>query len=134
MFGFQSDRAPSDQVQLRQNGGVGDDHRRHPAAGRVQHGVSRHQKQMTKLTTNRTTPEQIKKVSLAENRLEVASENVEDQHVSQEMPRITIEEHRSNELPRVGIVNTPIAQREIITDEARLERIQKKLGDETGDV
>src|SRR5437016_276077 len=134
MLGFHANWAPSHQVQLGQNGCVGDDYRRHAAAGRVQQRVSWHQEQMTELATNRATQEQVNKMPLAENRLQVASENIEDQHVSQEMPRTAVEKHCRDELPRVGVVNAPIAQCEIIADEARLKRIEKKLGNETGDV
>ncbi len=63
---------------------------------------------MPEFASDRTTQKQIQKVALAENRFEVASENVQDQHVSQEMPRTAIEQRGGDELPCVSIVNTAI--------------------------
>ena len=71
---------------------------------------------------------------LTENGFDVASENIQDQEVSEEMPGSSIEQHCGDELPRVSIVNTAIAQREIIADEAGLKCIEKKLGNETGNI
>src|ERR1700719_1169205 len=89
---------------------------------------------MAKLAADRTTQKQIQKVALAENRLDVSPENIQDQHVSQKVPRAGIEQRRRHELPRVGIVNAAIAQRQIIAHEAGLKRIEKELSNETGNV
>src|SRR6202011_4894584 len=89
---------------------------------------------MPEFASDRTTQKQIQKVALAENRFNVASENVQNQHVPQEMPRTAIEEHRSDELPCVSIVNTAITQRQVIAHEAGRKRIEKQLSNETGNV
>ena len=67
-----------------------------------------------------------------ENRFDVASENIQDQDVSQEMPRSSIEQHRGDKLPRISIVDATIAQREIIAHKSWLKRVEKKLRDKTG--
>ena len=71
---------------------------------------------------------------MSENRLDVAPESIQDEQISQEMPRIAVEQHRGDELPRISIVDATIAQRKIIADETGLERIEKKLCDKTGNI
>src|SRR5437899_13080528 len=89
---------------------------------------------MPKLATDRAAQEEIEKMSLAQNRFDIASENVQDEQVPEKMPRAAIQQRRGHELPGVSVVNSAIAQRQIIADEPGFECVEKKLGNETGDV
>ena len=64
---------------------------------------------MPELAADCAAQKQIQKMALAENGFQVAPENVEPEHVSQEMPRAAIKQRRSDELPRVSIMDTAIA-------------------------
>ena len=64
---------------------------------------------MPELAADCAAQKQIQKMALAENGFQVAPENVQDEHVSQEMPRAAIKQRRGDELPRVSIMNTATA-------------------------
>ena len=71
---------------------------------------------------------------LAENRFDVAPQDIKDEQIAKEMPRVGIEQHRGDKLPRVSILNAVLTERQVILDEPGLECVEKKLGDETGNV
>ena len=89
---------------------------------------------MPEFTTDLAAQEQIEKVPLAEDRFHIAAENIENEKIPEEMKGVAIQKRRGQELPRVRFVNTSIADRQIIRNEAGLKRVQEKLGYKCGDV
>ena len=64
---------------------------------------------MSEFAGNRAAQEQIEEVSLTENRFEIASENVEHDDISKEMPRASIKHSSGHELPRICVQDSPVA-------------------------
>src|ERR1700716_3266819 len=74
-----------------------------------------------------------KELPLADDRFHVAPEQVEQEHVPEQMPRPIVQKGGGDELPPVGFVQPAIAQREILADEAGLVRVEEKLRDKHRD-
>jgi hypothetical protein len=89
---------------------------------------------MPKFSPDRSRQIKIKKMSLPKNALQISSEQVQDEHVSEEVPGPAVEEHRRDKLPGIGIANSAIADAKIIPNKTRLKGIEKKLGDKEGDI
>lgn len=85
---------------------------------------------MPKLAADRAAKEQVKEVVLAENRFEIASENVENDDAGEEVPRIAEKQRRGHELPRICSMQAAIAQRQKFAHKLGLVCVQKKLSDE----
>ena len=89
---------------------------------------------MPELATDRTSEIKIKKMALANNRLDVAAEKVKHERVQGEMPWAIVQEHGANKLPGVGVAHGAIADAEIVAHETRLRRFQKKLRNKRNDI
>src|ERR1700730_873258 len=138
MFGLQAQRYDEEcrrsQLQLRKNGRVGNKNSGDPAGSGKQKTIRRHEKKMTKFPRERSGEIQVKKVALTENGLEVASQKIENEHVTEQMPWPVMEKHGGDELPRVCVVHAALAHGQIIADETRLVDVEKKLCDKNREV
>ncbi len=70
----------------------------------------------------------------ANDRLDIASEEVKDEHVPDKVPGAPVQEDRGADLPGVRAAQAIVTQAEIIAREARLICFEKKLRDEGGDI
>jgi hypothetical protein len=68
-------------------------------------------------------------MSLPENRFKIASEKIQDEHVSEQMPRAVVQKHRGDKLPGISVADAAITQAKIIADESRLIEFDTQLRD-----
>ena len=86
MFCLQSNRQNEEhhrsQFQLRQNRGVGNEHRGDATTRCIQRAIQRHQKEMAELTCDDAGEIQNEELALAQDRFHVASEQIKQEHVA----------------------------------------------------
>src|ERR1700716_3208704 len=75
-----------------------------------------------------------KELPLADDRFHVAPEQIKQEHVPEQMPRSIVQKSGGDELPSVSVVQSAIAQCEILADEPGLVGIEEKLRDKHRDV
>jgi hypothetical protein len=73
-------------------------------------------------------------LTLSDDRFDIAAEQIEKKHVPEQMPGAIVKEGGGKELPSIRVAKTPIAQGKILPNEPGLIGIEKKLGDEDGDI
>ena len=69
----------------------------------------------------------VKEMSLAEDRFEVAAEEIQNEYVAEQVPWAIVEKHGGDELPGVGVAHTAITDAEVIANESGLIGFEKKL-------
>ena len=89
---------------------------------------------MAQLAGERSCQVKEEKLPLANDRFDIAPEQVKEEHVPEQMPRTVVQERRRNELPAIRRTQAVVAQRQIFSDESGLIRVQEKLGDENREV
>ena len=73
-------------------------------------------------------------MALPENDFQVASEQIQDQHVAQQVPRPVVQKHGGKKLPGVSVAHTRIAQAEISADRSGLVHFEKQLRHENSEI
>ena len=89
---------------------------------------------MTQFSCDRARKIQEEKLPLPNDRFHVAAEQIQNEHVPDQMPRPVVQEDGGKKLPSVGRMNTAITQAEVLADEAWLVGFEKKLGDKGSDI
>src|SRR3954470_4641673 len=89
---------------------------------------------MAELTRERSGQVEEEELALPDDRFHVPAEQIEQEHVSEQMPRTVVEKRRGEELPAIGGAQPVIAEREIFADKSRLVGIEEKLGNKNSDV
>src|SRR2546423_13659919 len=73
-----------------------------------------------------------KELALTDNRLDVAAEQIEEEHVAEQMPRAIVEKSGGEELPPVGRAQPLIAQSQILAGGSWVVSVEEKLRHENG--
>ena len=115
------------EFQFRKNGRVSDEHGRDATRSGKQHAAGGHEKKMAEFSGKRSGQIKIKKMPLAKNRLEIASQNKENEHVSKQMPRPVMQKRGDDKLPGVGVAHAVVAYSKIIATETRPICFEEKL-------
>ena len=89
---------------------------------------------MTQFARKRARKIKKKKLPLADDRFHVAAEQIQNEHVSEQMPGPVVQEDGGKKLPSISRVNAAIAQAEVLADEAWLIGVEEKLRDECDDI
>src|ERR1700693_228680 len=89
---------------------------------------------MSEFAGNCAAQEQIEEVPSAENRFDVSPQNVNDDDASEEMPRASVKQSSSDELPGICVENSVIDQGQIVTNEPWLGHFEDQLDDERDDI
>ena len=89
---------------------------------------------MAQLSRRHAREIQKEKLPLANDRFHVAAQQIQDEHVSNQVPRPVVQESGGKELPSVGRVNAAIAQSQVFADEPRLIGVEKNLRDKRDDI
>src|ERR1043166_3772312 len=89
---------------------------------------------MTELAADRARQKQVEKMTLTENRFDIAAENVQDEKIAEKMPGIFMQQRGRQELPGMCRLNSVFAEHQIVAHKSRFERVEKKLSDERGDI
>ena len=89
---------------------------------------------MAELARDRSREIEEKKIPLTQDRLHIASKQIEDDGVAEKMPWPVVQEESGDELPGISRLNTAFAEREKVVNDAGLGRFEEKLGHECGHV
>src|SRR5436190_367212 len=89
---------------------------------------------MTQLSREGAAQIEINKMSLPENRFQIASQKIKKQNVTEKMPWAAVQQRGGHKLPRISIEDSVLAQGQIIRHEAGLENIEAKLADKRCDI
>src|SRR3954447_7539069 len=131
VLGLQPDRHNEEhqccEFKLRKYCGVSHHHRSHAARCGIRDRCCRHQEQMTELASDCAAEIKIKELTLPKDRFEVATKQVKNQHVSEQMPWTGVQKHCGNELPCVGVANARVAERQKRPDESRAGSVNYHL-------
>ena len=82
---------------------------------------------MAELAADRAGEIKVKEMSLAEDRFEVAAEEIQNEYVAEQVPWAIVEKHGGDKLPGVGVAHTAITDAEVIANEPGLIGFEKKL-------
>src|SRR5947208_9585375 len=66
-------------------------------------------------------------MSLAQDRFEVAAEEIQNEYVAEQVPWAIMEKHGGDKLPGEGVAHTAITDAEVIANEPGLIGVEKKL-------
>ena len=82
---------------------------------------------MAKLARDCAGAIKIKKMSPPENRFKIASEEIQNEQICQQMPRTDVQQRRGDKLPGISIAHTLIGNAKIRANESRLPPFNKEL-------
>ena len=101
-----------------------------PPGAASEHGGRGHEEKVAELAADDAEKVKIKKMLLPEDRLHIAPDEIENEHVAGETEDAGVQKHRAEKLPGVGLVDPAIAQAEILRDDGRLVSLEHLLRDE----
>src|SRR5438874_496965 len=88
-------------LELRENGSVGDKDGSNPATGSAKDSLAWHQEEVAEFAREDAKKVEKQKLTRADDRFDVASEEVEHDDVADEVPGVAVEERCGKELPGV---------------------------------
>ena len=65
---------------------------------------------------------------------EIASEQIQKQHVPEQIPRAVVQQHGGKKLPAIRLAHAALTEGEVVANESRIVILQDKLCDESDDI
>src|ERR1700739_3409656 len=99
----QNEKSVCGQFEFRQHSGISDNDGRNAARTAEQNCFGWHEKEMAKLAADSTGQIEVKEMSLAEDQFKIAAEEIQNQHVAEQVPRPIVQKHGGKKLPCIRI-------------------------------